>query len=241
MTQTQEQAVSLLTNFFQQLKKEKDTAQIEAQKLINLFRQIDVIGAEYLPTFNEQLLNSPAEVQLNLTGLMGGTAVRSYLDFLKGKQGEQGNSSDNASEGASLSHSYLPSPEEVPAVPLGTTAVSGAPVDGDALAQLQQYQKNMTETLQSVTKEQITLLNESLKQILQKMTDISERQIQEMKNLSGHPAQKVYEIEEYPQSVGTAGIYNKPTSPLGQSASVNQTQGPKEAPPVHHIEITETT
>ena len=239
MTQTQEQAVSLLTNFFQQLKKEKDTAQIEAQKLINLFRQLDVIGAEYLPTFNEQLLNAPDEVQLNLTGLMGGTAVRSYLDFLKGKQGEKENSSED--DVSSSAHSYLPSPEEVSAVSFGPSAVPGAPVDSDTLAQLQQYQKNMTETLQNVTKEQITLLNESLKQILQKMTDISERQIQEMKNLSGRPDQKVYEIEEYPQPVGNASVYNRPAPSFGQSTGSNQTQSPKEAPPVHQIEITETT
>ena len=239
MTQTQEQAVSLLTNFFQQLKKEKDTAQIEAQKLINLFRQLDVIGAEYLPTFNEQLLSSPDEVQLNLTGLMGGTAVRSYLDFLKGKQGEKENST-NETDSSLPAHSYLPSPEEVSAVSLGSS-VPGGSVDSDAMAQLQQYQKSMTETLQSVTKEQITLLNESLKQILQKMTDISERQIQEIKNLSGHPGQKVYEIEEYPQPVGNTGVYNKSVSSFGQSTGGNQTQWPKEAPPIHHVEITETT
>ena len=245
MTETQEQAVAVLNRFFQQLKKDKDMAQIEAQQLINLFRQLDVIGLEHLPAFNDKLLHASDEVQLNLTGLMGGTAVRSYLDFLKAQRGEKVKTSGDENEGPTLpAHSYLPSPEDIPVVgPVSDTA-GGAGVSVEALAQLQQQsQKNTNEVLQTVIKEQMTVLNDSLKQVLQKMADISERQIQEMKNMSAGKGGAVYrEIEEYPQSVSTPNYTPRATPPSFTRSSNGPTVSkPKEDAPVHQIEITETT
>ena len=42
---------------------------VEAQRLINLYRQLNVLGPDFVPTFDKMLLSSKPDVQLALSNL----------------------------------------------------------------------------------------------------------------------------------------------------------------------------
>lgn len=88
---------------------------VEAQRLINLYRQLNVLGPDFVPTFDKMLLSSKPDVQLALSNLSSGDTVRQYLKFLQSRLHQ--NTDPEKQENNSISEdaaSYLPSPDEVP-------------------------------------------------------------------------------------------------------------------------------
>ncbi|MBR5130441.1 MAG: hypothetical protein IKV03_04375 [Alphaproteobacteria bacterium] len=121
MTQeTQTAKNSLLEAFLKQRAKRQNSAAVEAKRLVNLYRQLSLFGDEFLEKYNVMLLEASPEVQMVLPDIVGGTVVRQYLEFLKGraKQSDADSiiSEEDAVDAYQYRHaeSYLPTPDEVP-------------------------------------------------------------------------------------------------------------------------------
>ena len=83
----------------------------EAQKLINLYRVLNVFGDSFVEEYNNMLLNASDETHMAMKALVAGAEVRQYLEFLKEQRSM---TEDNVSPERKNSPKmgYLPSPEE---------------------------------------------------------------------------------------------------------------------------------
>lgn len=86
MTQTDSKKLTVLDAFLKQREKRQNDTGIQAQKLVNLYRHLALFGDDFLVTYNKMLLETPADVQLALSDVIGGMVVRQYLEFLRTKQ-----------------------------------------------------------------------------------------------------------------------------------------------------------
>ena len=174
MTQeTQTSKNSVLQAFLQQRAKRQNSTAVEAKKLVNLYRQLSLFGDDFLDKYNEMLMAATPEVQMALPDIIGGTVVRQYLEFLKGrsKQNETDSiiSEEDAVDAYQYRHaeSYLPSPDEVPPfsmnIPMYQAGMGeGANVDTAALA------AQMT-AFERALEQQNTFLTQALTQLQQNM------------------------------------------------------------------------
>ena len=76
---------SVLEAFLNQRAKRQNSAIVEARKLVNLYRHLSLFGDDFLNQYNEMLMGATPEVQMVLPDIIGGTVVRQYLEFLKGR------------------------------------------------------------------------------------------------------------------------------------------------------------
>ncbi|MGN1063274.1 MAG: hypothetical protein ACI4QM_03010 [Alphaproteobacteria bacterium] len=116
MTQeTTTQKTTVLETFLKQREKRQNSVGMEAKRLVNLYRQLSLFGADFLDTYNNMLLAASPEVQTALSDIIGGMVVRQYLEFLKGKQknDETPDSEDNGSYAYQQKDAYLPDADDV--------------------------------------------------------------------------------------------------------------------------------
>lgn len=144
---------------------------VEAQRLINLYRQLNVLGPDFVPTFDKMLLSSKPDVQLALSNLSSGDTVRQYLKFLQSRLHQ--NTDPEKQENNSISEdaaSYLPSPDEVPPFQMTphvvlnggeTVAASAQPEALGALI------KALTDAQQKAAEQQNAFLKQALNQMQQ--------------------------------------------------------------------------
>ncbi len=132
---TQEVKTTVLEAFLKQRAKRQNNTIIEARRLVNLYRHLSLFGTDYLEKYNAMLMEATPEVQMALSDIIGGTIVRQYLEFLKGRA-KQADSDDIISEEEAKDayqyrheESYLPSPDELPPF------VFSAPTGGGAMAE----------------------------------------------------------------------------------------------------------
>ena len=118
---------SILDAFLKQRAKRQNSAAVEAKKLVNLYRQLSLFGDDFLDHYNEMLMAATPEVQMALPDIVGGTVVRQYLEFLKGRA-KQNDTDDIISEEEAVdayqyrhAESYLPTPDEVPPFVMNTS------------------------------------------------------------------------------------------------------------------------
>ena len=69
--------------FIKKKEEQSDKVLIEAQRLVNLYRNINAFPEEFHAELDQTLLHTSSEVQSTLTRIVGGEEVRRYLDFLK--------------------------------------------------------------------------------------------------------------------------------------------------------------
>lgn len=156
LTQTQADAQELLTQFNAKKHDQEDEKAIEAQRLVNMYRNLSVFPPEFVEKYNDILLGSSKEAQVLLPSIQGGASVREYLSYLQTAKGvdtseEKTDDSDIAIQG------YLPTPEEdiVPVVSDKTPAVAG------------DYSKleNILESFAKAQQEQNSILEQTLTQL----------------------------------------------------------------------------
>ncbi len=109
-------ANQLLNAFVHRKKAHDNTTAIEAQRLVNLFRQLSVFKPEFVAEYNRMLLNASDEVRMMMKDIVGGPTVRQYLDFLQAKtehisEDEESEYSEMKSE-LNNNTGYLPDPDE---------------------------------------------------------------------------------------------------------------------------------
>lgn len=167
-TSTAKTSANTLEAFvFEKTQKVNDVL-IEAQRLINLYRQLNVLGPDFVPTFDKMLLSSKPDVQLALSNLSSGDTVRQYLKFLQSRlhqninQEEQENNS--ISEDAA---SYLPSPDEVPPFQMTPTIIgNGTEAVGAAQPEvLSALVKVLSDAQQKSLEQQNAFLKQALEQM----------------------------------------------------------------------------
>ena len=92
--------------------KEEVTAQT-AQRLVNQFRALSAFRDDYVVTYNKELMEASDEIINFLPTIIGGPAVREYLDYLLAQK-KQGKEFDNENIDFSITanEGYLPSPDE---------------------------------------------------------------------------------------------------------------------------------
>lgn len=175
---TQENQTSkntVLEAFLKQRAKRQNSAAVEAKRLVNLYRQLSLFGDNFLDSYNDMLLAATPEVQMALPDIVGGTVVRQYLEFLKGRSKRSSDADTNISEEEAIdayqyrhTESYLPTPDEVPPFLMNTPSYqtgSGETggVDATVLtAQISAFERAL--------EQQNAFLTQALAQLQQNMT-----------------------------------------------------------------------
>ena len=94
--------------FLKQKKEQRSQTDLMAQQLINIYRQLNVLGGEATQKYNQQLIREASPDVLSALHLIpGGDEVREYYTFLTRTQLEDVSSFDDAANG------LLPAPEEI--------------------------------------------------------------------------------------------------------------------------------
>lgn len=113
--------LDLLQGFTKETNKQKDIVAIEAQKLVNLYRQLSVFRTSFISDFNKMLLESSKDVQMMLSSIVGGSIVRKYLEYLQTELSSQKTQiPSEPNKGEPIQSGYLPNPEED--IPFGIKA-----------------------------------------------------------------------------------------------------------------------
>lgn len=165
---------TVLEAFLKQRAKRQNSAAVEAKRLVNLYRQLSLFGDDFLDTYNDMLLAATPEVQMALPDIVGGTVVRQYLEFLKGRSKQSDTDSDISEEAAVDAYqyrhaeSYLPTPDEVPPFSMNTPIYQAGGgetggIDATALtAQMTAFERAL--------EQQNAFLTQALTQLQQNMT-----------------------------------------------------------------------
>lgn len=103
--------MDLLQAFKKKRNAQENKIALEAQKLINLYRHLSVFRPSFVNEFNKMLLSSTKEVQMMMPSIVGGPAVRQYLEYLQGEL-HQTTTEDVSEQMPAMPKGYLPNPEE---------------------------------------------------------------------------------------------------------------------------------
>lgn len=180
-----------LDAFVKQREKRQNDTGIEANRLVNLYRQLPLFGEDFLETYNKMLLDASAEVQMTLSDIVGGSVVRQYLEFLKSKQLHGDGTKPDVPKDDRLIYTteeaYLPSADEINAF---TPSFHNAPVAsiGAEGTVSQDILKSQAAFLEKSLSKQTELIEKTLDKIQRStpkkddtvQNDVSAIQIQEM-------------------------------------------------------------
>ncbi|MBO7332185.1 MAG: hypothetical protein J6U64_00790, partial [Alphaproteobacteria bacterium] len=73
-------------DFFEK-EKNTETPDIVAQRLVNVYRQLSVLGEGCVPAFNKMLIDAGTpEVLVAMKGIPGGDELREYVDFVQNQE-----------------------------------------------------------------------------------------------------------------------------------------------------------
>lgn len=102
--------------FLKRKQSSNEEAEATAQRLINIYRQLSILGPEANQQYNAMLLkDATLEVQIALKNIPGGEEIRDYLNFLKHQDLSEEEESQALHEGneALQIKNNLPTPEEM--------------------------------------------------------------------------------------------------------------------------------
>ncbi|MBQ4472325.1 MAG: hypothetical protein II942_03695 [Alphaproteobacteria bacterium] len=142
MTDEQKQIQDQFHSFLAQRNSKTNVTLQEAQKLINLYRVLNVFGPDFMEEYNAKLLNISDEVNAALSALVGGLEVRQYIEFLKAQ-----NHVVESDEESGSKRGYLPDPT----ADIGGSAGGSVPTgDFVSRADFEAFVNNQNEKLKAL-------------------------------------------------------------------------------------------
>ena len=160
MTNEEETIQTKFQAFLQQKNGKGNAVMQEAQKLVNLYRLLNCLGANFVDKYNAMLLDTSDEVLMTLNAIVGGREVREYFDFLN-QDKHQEDSSENE-DAVPQNSGWLPSPAEEGSVQGNENYVSAE--DWNAFVKTER--EKITELITKLREEQ----NETLKLLTDQLT-----------------------------------------------------------------------
>ncbi len=156
---------------FEKTQKASDVL-VEAQRLVNLYRQLNALGKDFVPVFDQMLLTSKPEVQLALSGLSSGDMVRQYLKFLQSRKGENNIDAESNVVSEDVSE-FLPSPDDIPPFQMTPTIVAG---EGTATVAQSELLNAVIQAFSAAQQKQLEQQNAFLKQALEQLQQSAGKQ-----------------------------------------------------------------
>ena len=103
----------ILSNFALKKREKEEVTAKHAQRLVNQFRALSAFPEDYVIQYNKDLMAAPPEVLAFMPTIIGGPAVREYLDYLlaQKKQGKEYDD-ENIDFSITTDEGYLPSPDD---------------------------------------------------------------------------------------------------------------------------------
>ena len=145
-----------------------NTSALNAQRLVNQFRQISAFKPEFVAEYNKLLLAASDEELMMMKDIVGGPTVRQYLEFLRKTLNESVDENTNGEPQANSvitgNDGYLPSPDdELPIfAPIVRQSISNeGNTTESSLGQMDLIAQTM-KTMQESNQHQTTILNETL-------------------------------------------------------------------------------
>ncbi len=229
MTETKKNnPVETLHSFMHRKTVQETNMAQEAQKLVNLFRHLNVFGDDFIELFNQQLLTAPKEVILLLPTVVGGSLVRQYLEFLTKKLGMTTEAEDGALPQGE--DGYLPGPEDD--IPLNASGQAAA--NGGHAANMSP--EKAIEVLDKIISTQGRMFADTLEKITVETRQAASRQMLEIKQAFLDNERGYSVIEEKPVADMTASAPAPRAPAPGAAAAVNvdsvaaeMTPGPRPA------------
>lgn len=101
-------------DFFEK-EKNTETPDIIAQRMVNVYRQLSVLGEASVPKFNKMLLDvGTPEVLVAMKGIPGGDELREYIEFVQNQeQTRQEDEQKEQNDEMGMEERLLPKAEEV--------------------------------------------------------------------------------------------------------------------------------
>lgn len=161
----------ILSKFALKKREKEEVVAKTAQRLVNQFRALSAFRDDYVVTYNNELMQTSDDVINFLPTIIGGPAVREYLDYLLAQK-KQGKEFDNENIDFSITtnEGYLPSPDEDFILP--QTGQGGAtPTDPSVIKNQTMALTSAIQQMQKANEEQAKTLNETillLKETLEK-------------------------------------------------------------------------
>ncbi len=169
---TSDTASQILNAFVHRKKTRENNIALDAQRLVNLFRQLSVFKPEFVSEYNQLLLNSSDDVRVMMKDIVGGPTVRQYFDYLQTRLGYADDADENSTnethQQLNANTGYLPNPDDDTPVYFNQNDKSGESIieisHSNALAEtLQIFQENNRKQLETLT-EALTALKNQLGQ-----------------------------------------------------------------------------
>ncbi len=195
-----EEAQKEILSKFALKKREKESSVTKtAQRLVNQFRALSAFRDDYVAEYNEELLNASEEIISYLPTIIGGPAVREYLDYLlahkqQGKVFDQ----DNIDFSITKKQGYLPSPDEDEVTYTTPQGVVNSNISIDQTPLIQQT-KILSDTLTSL-KNSLSEQSQELKSAIALMGEAINRPVQ-VSSEGGIPVQTQQSAEQTTQSI----------------------------------------
>ena len=96
--------------FLKQKKEQRSQTDLTAQQLVNIYRQLNILGGEATQKYNQQLIREAnSDVLAALHSIPGGDEVRDYYTFLTRTQMDE----DSSFSSGDVTNGLLPAPEEI--------------------------------------------------------------------------------------------------------------------------------
>lgn len=152
----------ILSKFALKKREKEEVTSTTAQRLVNQFRALSAFRSDYVLTYNKELMTASDEVINYLPHILGGAAVREYLDYLlaQKKQGREFDQ-DNIDFSITNDTGYLPSPEGDFATSEASDGTK-APIDATVAQGQTQTLSKLVGEIQKANEAQTKALNDSV-------------------------------------------------------------------------------
>lgn len=182
--QSVSQARQLYASFLNKKENSRNTAAQTAQQFVNIFRHLSHFDDAFIQQFNQRVVNLPADVQMALSDLIGGPAVRQYAEYLKSYQtvSDQVSLDETETLEEIQQKGWLPDPENDPtAIPVSVTkkatpGVAGTLAAGGGAHRMKKFMQTLITLQQKESMKQAAFLQTALEQLQQGLA----RQISEL-------------------------------------------------------------
>lgn len=196
MEQSKNSAALKLKTFLDNKNTKANTALLQAQKMVNLYRSLDDFGEDFINQFNSELLDISENAELMLSALIGGNEVRQYLDYLRhthtvDAEDEQG----EAPVSAPSAQGYLPGPEQDTDESEAKSSVYVSQVD------FERFKAEQADLMRQLSEQLVTRQAQALAQAIKQLYPNSETLQQTKSHVAGSPYTERYTSSDYSEII----------------------------------------